>query len=250
MHNHSSGYIFSVISFIAIALWGIHIYTLPPKILRPEKLRKRIAFIEAYVFPQQIAKRLHEKYPHLSDEQVSQVMDTLKKFFTFFIRREIEIVSIPSQVVDEAWHEFILSTRQYEEFCQNAFGRFLHHTPAEAMKTPTDAQNGIRHAWQLACTQEGINMKSPEKLPQLFAIDTRLMIADGYSYVLNCTLPVDAGTAIYNKNTVYCAAHISRSGGGERERHIYLYIDEEDEDGGDGGDGGGGGGGGGGSGGG
>ncbi|MGB0525636.1 MAG: glycine-rich domain-containing protein [Flammeovirgaceae bacterium] len=35
----------------------------------------------------------------------------------------------PSMVVDLAWHEFILCTRLYAQFCQENFGRFIHHTP-------------------------------------------------------------------------------------------------------------------------
>ncbi len=30
-----------------------------------------------------------------------------------------------------------------------AFGRFPHHTPAEAMRTPVDAQDGIKRARRL-----------------------------------------------------------------------------------------------------
>ncbi len=35
----------------------------------------------------------------------------------------------PSQRVDLAWHEFLLFTRLYLEFCTVHFGRFLHHDP-------------------------------------------------------------------------------------------------------------------------
>jgi len=35
----------------------------------------------------------------------------------------------PSQRVDLAWHEFILCTRAYQEFCEVHFGRMIHHDP-------------------------------------------------------------------------------------------------------------------------
>ena len=35
----------------------------------------------------------------------------------------------PSVPVDLAWHEFILCTRMYSDFCERLFGRFLHHQP-------------------------------------------------------------------------------------------------------------------------
>jgi hypothetical protein len=39
---------------------------------------------------------------------------------------------MPSQAVDTAWHEFILLTKNYADFCEKAFGKFLHHTPHSA----------------------------------------------------------------------------------------------------------------------
>lgn len=36
----------------------------------------------------------------------------------------------PSRPVDLAWHELILFTRVYMNFCDEFFGRYIHHTPA------------------------------------------------------------------------------------------------------------------------
>ena len=35
----------------------------------------------------------------------------------------------PSADADRAWHEFILFTRDYDQYCQERFGRFIHHEP-------------------------------------------------------------------------------------------------------------------------
>jgi hypothetical protein len=35
----------------------------------------------------------------------------------------------PSIIVDAAWHELILFTRFYAQFCEKYFSRFVHHTP-------------------------------------------------------------------------------------------------------------------------
>lgn len=35
----------------------------------------------------------------------------------------------PSPRIDDAWHEFVLCTRHYAEFCREHFGRFVHHDP-------------------------------------------------------------------------------------------------------------------------
>ncbi|MBW8735539.1 MAG: hypothetical protein JF571_14800, partial [Asticcacaulis sp.] len=38
----------------------------------------------------------------------------------------------PSDDVDQAWHLHITRTADYERFCREALGQFLHHRPAEA----------------------------------------------------------------------------------------------------------------------
>lgn len=36
----------------------------------------------------------------------------------------------PSRQVDAVWHQFIVNTRAYHEFCERVYGRYLHHNPA------------------------------------------------------------------------------------------------------------------------
>lgn len=43
--------------------------------------------------------------------------------------RDGQTIGMPSRAVDEAWHGFILCTAQYAAFCDEAYGRFLHHHP-------------------------------------------------------------------------------------------------------------------------
>lgn len=35
----------------------------------------------------------------------------------------------PTPIIDEGWHNFILFTKEYQEFCHQFFGRFIHHVP-------------------------------------------------------------------------------------------------------------------------
>ncbi len=39
--------------------------------------------------------------------------------------------------VDECWHQFILFTRQYIEFCRRYFGRYIQHAPSNASEAKT-----------------------------------------------------------------------------------------------------------------
>lgn len=174
--------------------------------------RKRISknqekFISEYRYPKRIREKIKQHYPHLNDAQVNRVMRGLKEYFVICLMAGDRMVAMPSQVVDIAWHEFILFTRDYNEFCKKALGRFLHHTPTEAMKTRTMASDGIKRAWRLSCAREKINPKEPSRLPLLFALDGELAISDGFKYAPDCT----AKNA--NAGSDYCGSHIACSSG-------------------------------------
>lgn len=172
------------------------------------RMSARLAFIDNYRFNSIIGKKVQAHYPHLTPEQIPLVLDGLREYFYICSKAKRKMVSMPSQVVDIAWHEFILSTRQYDTFCKKALGRFLHHTPTEAMKTPTLAQDGIKRAWRLACARHNINPASPTCLPLLFEIDTALEIPDGFKYSLDCR---DKSSPMYGDG--YCAGHIGCASG-------------------------------------
>lgn len=38
-------------------------------------------------------------------------------------------LGMASRAVDEAWHAFLLFTKDYDAFCRSAFGEFIHHVP-------------------------------------------------------------------------------------------------------------------------
>ncbi|MCX7146367.1 MAG: hypothetical protein NT042_09225, partial [Sulfuritalea sp.] len=117
-----------------------------------------------------------------------------------------KFVSMPSQAVDDLWHEFILYTKAYDDFCKHAFGRFLHHTPAVVLGPEKRDNEGLRRVWWYACKEENINPAQALRLPLLFALDTKLGIADGFVYTADCkSLRSD------NKGNVHCGADFSDS---------------------------------------
>ncbi len=171
-------------------------------------LRQRDAFIDGYPYSKFLDRRLAARRPELNEEQRSLVFDGLREYFQLCRMANKRLLAMPSQAVDDAWHEFILFTRQYQQFCARGLGRFLHHTPAAAMRSPTDAQDGIKRAWRLACQRAGIDPRRPQSLPLLFALDALLGIADGFVYQLDCLASARAG-----EGSAYCAGHIGCSGG-------------------------------------
>ncbi|GAB2198632.1 glycine-rich domain-containing protein [Sessilibacter sp. MAH4] len=173
--------------------------------------QKRLAYITTYKFPKRIYDKLQQNYPHLTQQQTLLAEQGLRDYFELVIAAQQKSLAMPSQAVDHLWHEFILFTRNYEQFCKKAFGRFLHHTPTEAMTSPKAATAGIKRTWRLACLREKINPKSPSRLPFLFALDSRLKIPDGFYHQLKCSTIAGRDSNSNAGNNGYCAEEINCS---------------------------------------
>jgi hypothetical protein len=74
--------------------------------------------------------------------------------------RDKQVIGMPSHAVDEAWHGFILCTARYSAFCENAYGRFLHHHPEGGAPENVAAAHDPMHeqlrrtviAWSMVAT--------------------------------------------------------------------------------------------------
>ena len=71
-------------------------------------------------------------------ETAQRVLDGLRERFIVCLWEPDSVVGMPSRAVDVAWHEFILITRAYTDFCRRAFGRYLHHHPESVMAVPME----------------------------------------------------------------------------------------------------------------
>lgn len=166
----------------------------------------RAEFIRNYTFPRGLFDKLHAKRPTLDTKEMQLVARALRQFFLAHLKSGRRYVSMPSQVTDDLWHEFILYTRNYETFCQRAFGRFMHHTPAVVLSSDRQNNSGLRRAWWFACKEENINPRAPTRLPLLFALDAKLGIADGFVYAPDCSRVHDR-----QDGTVHCGGDFSSS---------------------------------------
>ena len=186
---------------LALIIVVVLVYVLYRRWIKASRQR----FLDEFELPAGVMERMALKRPELTAEQQSLVQRGLQQYFRICLAAGGRFVSMPSQVVDDLWHEFILFTRLYQRFCERALGQYLHHTPAQAMPTPNAATEGIQRAWRLACREEGINPNKPERLPLLFALDAQLGIAGGFVYALNCH------DAAASSSGAFCASDI---GGG------------------------------------
>lgn len=143
----------------------------PSKLLvsrRRRSARKAEAYITAYTFPAHISDRVMRNVPELDEAAWEMVEQGLREWFVCCAWRGRTVLGMPSRLVDEAWHEFILDSISYTRFCEAAFGGYLHHTPDEAMATPMgDALGDTVRAWdrsEMGSTEESVLWDLDEQL--------------------------------------------------------------------------------------
>jgi hypothetical protein len=192
-----------VLFAISLALWN------------QRRIAKRETFIRNYELPRGLFDNLRKRRPDLGIKECQLTANALRQFFLAYLKSGRKYVSMPSQVADDLWHEFILFTRNYDAFCKGAFGGFLHHTPAVSVGSGGKADTGLHTTWWHACKEDHINPRAPTRLPLLFALDTKLGVADGFSYALDCKTaqvlrPGDKGgsTAV-----IYCGGDFASAAG-------------------------------------
>lgn len=149
-----------------------------------QRSRQRAEALTDYAFPATVRTAVSAAHPELSPAQLDDVCSALRDYFGLCQQCGERSLAMPSRVVDEAWHAFILTTGPYQHFCDTALGYFLHHVPEQLMAHDVAIDDALKRTWRLACTAEGIDPLAPDRLPRLFAIDARLQIADGFHFSL------------------------------------------------------------------
>ncbi len=83
-----------------------------------------------------LRERMELKY-RWSKEKTNQLFDEMKKFL--YLCATNDGAMAPPEEIDEIWHNFILFTGDYAEFCRDMAGFFLHHQPlTQAQRTQSD----------------------------------------------------------------------------------------------------------------
>lgn len=146
----------------------------------------RADYIRTYLFPQGIFAKLQFRRPELTLKDCQLTARALRQFFLAHLKSRRQFVAMPSQVADDLWQELTLHTQHYEAFCEKAFGRFLHRTPAVALGASRQDNTGLsrtwRYTWRYTCIDENIDPRKPLRLPLLFALDAKLNIDNGFRY--------------------------------------------------------------------
>lgn len=73
-----------------------------------------------------IAKKIAKEL-HCSLEQGKILLCDVSNFL--WLAAQSPEVSVPSPAIDEAWHVFVLFTKEYIDFCHTYCGGYVHHAP-------------------------------------------------------------------------------------------------------------------------
>lgn len=197
-----------------VLLAGLLIATLVAlfRLWRRQTELRREAFIRSAALPRGLFERLRQRHPQLSPKDCQLVAQGLRQFFLAYLKSGRRFVAMPSQVADDLWHEFILHTRHYERYCHQAFGRFLHHTPAVELGGVKRQNEGLRRCWAYACREENIQPRQPSRLPLLFALDAKLQIAGGFRYLADCSGVRRDGEERRDGGATHCGGDFSSDG--------------------------------------
>lgn len=148
---------------------------------------QRADFIRTYMFPPGLLDKLAQRRQDLQLKDRQLVARALRQYFLVYLKSGLKPVAMPSQLVDDLWHEFILYTRHYQQFCKQAFGQYMHHTPAAVLSENRRSNDALRRTWWYACLEENINPQRATRLPLLFALDAKYNLSDGFYYQADCS---------------------------------------------------------------
>jgi len=90
---------------------------------------------------------------------------------------------MPSQVVDAMWHEFICTTKAYQDWWPSRWAGFCNHTRRWCWAPRRKNNDGLRRRLVLGLPRRVHQAGCATRLPLLFALDAKLQIANGFHYV-------------------------------------------------------------------
>ena len=89
--------------------------------------------------PRLLIKKFCQDHQVLESEAVERFEETKK--FLYLCAKNKGINYAPSIEIDKMWHEFILNTRLYRQYCSNRFGKYVDHLPTSPIAMPTDERS-------------------------------------------------------------------------------------------------------------
>lgn len=77
-----------------------------------------------------VREKMMDKYSMTAREAVTGEIEYKRFLYAMIKKDKGEMLSPPTQAVDDFWHQHILFTEKYTDDCDVLFGHYLHHSPA------------------------------------------------------------------------------------------------------------------------
>lgn len=81
--------------------------------------------------PYLVEKLVKDRMVDTPEEAAALFAEAKKYLILSHVDRDVSW-NMFSRRVDEAWHQFVLFTREYVDFCLTHFGEYIHHAPSNA----------------------------------------------------------------------------------------------------------------------
>jgi hypothetical protein len=92
-----------------------------------EKKVPTLAEVDVYPVPEMLIPRIAKEHDYSLAYAAGALKEAKRMMYLNVVSRES---TSPSQLIDMAWHEMMLFTKFYHEFC-SFLGMFIHHDPTE-----------------------------------------------------------------------------------------------------------------------
>ncbi|WP_186647030.1 hypothetical protein [Fluviispira vulneris] len=97
--------------------------------------RKSLSEVLKY-YNKKIIERFIQENPSISFKESEEIFTETLKWLSLYNESIIDekinfnlFIYSDSIIIDEKWHNFILFTKYYHSFCEEYFGRYIHHIP-------------------------------------------------------------------------------------------------------------------------
>ncbi len=95
--------------------------------LKPVEARFNEVFGKYAQYWEHVKARVLKENPDISETEYSWIFLEFKRFLALNIY--LNQVGMYSTSVDEIWHEALMFTRDYQDFCRDLLGEMIHHLP-------------------------------------------------------------------------------------------------------------------------
>lgn len=101
-------------------------YDFKDKILGSVEIETNLKKIHYYKFPEVVEERT-KKELNISDKELNLII--IDFFDYMYAVKKYKNIDMLSKTTDVLWHNLILDTEAYLDFCLNYVGFFVHHKP-------------------------------------------------------------------------------------------------------------------------